>query len=164
MILILILAVSCQLTWLPKLAILTVAPDLILSGVLAFAVSQKEEENHWWIVIPVLIWDLLIGRPFGLLSLSLCLMFFSVELLAELLFKKNDLPAILLLLVIGVLFFEFYHFLLAELFSFWRLANPMELTVFYFSTALPIKIFYNGLLAWLGTAVIKRIKPLFYYG
>lgn len=159
-----ILAASWQLTWLPKLTVLTVTPDLILAGVLAFAICQKEEKKYWWVLILALTFDLLAGRPFGVLSLSLCLMFFSIELLANVLFKKNDLPAILLLAAIGVLSFELYHFLLIEFFSVWHLVEPARLQVFYFSVALPVKVFYNSLLTLLSLWGIIKIQSLFYHG
>lgn len=159
-----ILVVSWQLAWLPRLSIFTVTANLILAGVLAFALCQKEEKKYWWILIPVLIFDLLVGRPFGLFSLSLCLAFFSAEFLADVLFKKNDLLAILLLVVIGILSFEAYYFLLAEIFSFWHLVEPVKLSAFYFSVVLPVKILYNGSLTLLGLLIIKKSRPLFYHG
>ncbi|MBU2036797.1 hypothetical protein KJ866_01135 [Patescibacteria group bacterium] len=159
-----ILIVSLQLTWLPKLAVLTITPNLILAGVLAFAICQKEEKNFWWAMIPILLFDLLAGRPFGVFTLSACLMFFSLELLSNIFFKKNDLLALLLLAVVGVLFFEVYQFLLVEVFSIWRLIEPIKLSVFYFSVALPIKVFYNGLLSLLGLLIIRKSQLLFSHG
>ncbi|MBU3901557.1 rod shape-determining protein MreD [Patescibacteria group bacterium] len=153
-----IIAVALQITWLSKLTILTVAPNLILAGILAWAICPKEEKNYWWIWLPVLMFDLLAGQPFGLFTLSLWLMFFSVELLASLLFKQNDWPAILLLTVIGLVFFEFYQFLLQQFFALWHLSKPPEFSAFYGYAVLPVKIFYNGLVVLLGLVIFKKSK------
>lgn len=158
-----ILVVSFQLVFLPKLTVLTIVPNLVLAWVLAFAICQKEEKNYWWVLFPVLTLDLLIGQPFGLLSLNFCLVFFSVGFLADILFKKNDLPAILLLVAIGILLFEIYFFSLTKIFSFWRLAEPMALSVFYFFIALPVKIVYNGSLTLLSLFLIKKSQRFFYH-
>lgn len=159
-----IIAVALQITWLSRLTILTVAPNLILAGVLAWAICPKEEKNYRWILLPVLMFDLLAGQPFGLFTLSLWLMFFSVELLASLLFKQNDLPAILLLTVIGLVFFEFYQFLLQQFFALWHLTEPIKFSAFYGYAVLPVKIFYNGLVVLLGLVIFKKSKLLSGHG
>lgn len=164
MVLFSILAAAWQLTWLPELTILTVAPNLILAGILAFAICHKEAKNYWWVLIFALAFDLLAGRPFGVFTLSACLMFFSVELLASVIFKQNNFLAILLLVIVGVLFFEFYQFLLIKAFDAWHLAEPFDPAPFYFYAILPIKIFYNGMLALVWLLIFKKSRWLNNYG
>ena len=157
-----ILAVALQLTWVSKLAF-PVSPNLILAGILAFALCQKDKKKYWWALIPVLALDLLAGRPFGVFSLSAFLAFFSVELLAEIVFKKNDWPAILLLVAAGLLSFEFYQFLLIEVFSVWQIVKVPVAPTFYFFAGRLAKLFCDGLLVLLGLWAIRNSRKLFPY-
>jgi len=159
-----VLAVASQLTWFSGLAILTVAPNLILAGILALAVCQKEEKNYWWILIFALLFDLLAGRPFGIFTLSACLTFFSVELLAGVIFKQNNLFAVLLLVAIGLLFFEFYQFLLIKILAAWRLAEPLNSPSFYFYAVVPGRMLYNGIFALAWIWLLKKSRLLNIYG
>lgn len=164
LIIILILVVAWQLTWLTELTVLTVTPNLILAGILALAICQKEEKNYWWVLVFALLFDLLAGRPFGVFILSACLMFFSVELLAGILFKQNNFFAILLLAVLGMLLFELYQFLLTGALAAWHMAEPFDLSPFYFYAVLPAQVVYNGILALVWLWIFKKTRLLNIYG
>ena len=144
-----ILIAALQLTLMPRLAILAVGPNLILAGVLAWAIWQQEHKKNWLVLIPVFVFDLIAGQPFGLATLSLWLVFFGLEELGAILFKQNDLPAVGSLIFFGVLFFEFCQILLSHLFAIWHLMEPIRLTAFYFYAILPISFLYNGVLSLL---------------
>lgn len=159
-----IVIAALQLTAMPHLAILAVSPNLILAGVLAFAVWQSERKNAWFILIPILVFELAAGRPFGLFALSLWLAYFIVEQLGTILLKQNDLPAVLSLTLAGLLVFELCRFLLAYIFSIWRLAEPPALSAFYFYAALPINILYNGALSLLFLWALNNIGSLKNHG
>lgn len=153
-----ILTMVLQLTLMPRLAILAVAPNLILAGVLAFAIWQSEYKKNWLILIPVLLFDLIAGRPFGLLTIVLWLVFFGIERLGATFLKHNDRPAILSLIFVGILLFELCKFLLSRLFFIWHLAEPINLTAFYFYAVLPISILYNGGLTLLLLEILSNSK------
>ncbi len=155
-----ILIVALQITIMAHLAILAVAPNLILASVLAWATWQQKNKNDWLVLIPIFIFDLIAGQPFGLTSLSLCLVFFSIEEFGAVFFKQNDLPAVLFFIFFGVLFFEFCQILLSHLFAIWHLMEPIKLDVFYFYAILPISFLYNGVLGLLLFAALKKSKIL----
>lgn len=159
-----VLITAWQLTWLTKLTILMATPNLILAGILALAICQKEEKSYWWILIFALFFDLLTGRPFGIFTLSACLMFFSIELLAGIIFKQNNFFAVLSLVIIGILFFEFYQLLLIRVLAAWRLAEPLALSSFYFYAILPMRVLYNGILALVCFGVFKKSRLLNLHG
>jgi rod shape-determining protein MreD len=145
LILISILAVALQLTVFSKMAVLGAGPNLILAGVLAYAIFKEEQKGGWLILIPAFILDFLVGRPFGILTLSLWLMFFLIDWLAKVLFKKSDLPAVFILVFLGVLFFEFCFLLLSQMAAIFHLSQKLSLSGFYFYATLPLNIIYNGL-------------------
>ncbi len=144
-----ILIVALQLTIMSRLAVLTVAPNLILASVLAWAIWQQEHKNNWLIIIPIFVFDLIAGQPFGLATLSLWLVFSGLEGLSTILFKQNDLPAVLLLIFLGILFFEFCQTSLSYFLAIWHLMEPVKLTAFYFYAVLPVNLLYNGILSLL---------------
>jgi len=153
-----ILAVALQLTLMPRLAILGIAPDLMLGWVLAFAIWHSEQKKEWFIFLPVLLFDLLAGRPFGVIMISLWLVFFFTQWLTNILFKKSDFPAVVSLALIGAVFYEICRFPLTNLFAAWRLGEPIELSAFYFYAALPLALFYNTILSLFFIWVLNKIN------
>lgn len=164
LILILILVAAGQLTWLSELTVMTVTPNLILAGLLALAICRKEDKNYWWVLVFALLWDLLAGRPFGVFTLSACLMFFSAELLAGIIFKQNNFLALLLLAAVGLIFFEFYQFLSIRALAAWQLIESASLPPFYFYAILPTQIFYNGILTLICVWVFRKSHLLNIHG
>lgn len=153
-----ILGAAWQLTWLPDLAILGVVPNLMLVGVLAWAVWPQAQKKDWFILMPVLVFDLLAGQPFGLMTLGLCLTFFFVDGLGGILFKQNGWLAVLSLIFLGSLFFELSQIVLVDILAVWHLAAPAKLAPFYFYAVLPASLLYNGFLAWLAVLFLNKIK------
>ena len=141
-----ILAAALQLTLMPRLAILGVGPNLMLGWVLACAIWRSEQKKEWFIFLPVFVFDLLAGRPFGVMTLSLWLAFFGLEWLASILFKQNDFPAVISLVFVGTVFFEVCRFSLVNLLAIWRLSEPIRLSAFYFYAVLPLTFLYNAAL------------------
>jgi len=153
-----------QLTVAARLAVLAVAPSLILSGVLAVAVWQSERKNAWLILIPILFFELAAGRPFGLFALSLWLMYFFVERMGNTFLKQNDFLAVLSLVFVGLLSYEFFRILLGYVFSIWHLAEPVVLSPFYFYAVLPIGVLYNGILSLSFLWALNNMKILKNHG
>ena len=153
-----ILASVLQLILMPRLAVLGVAPNLMFGLVVSFAIWQSEQKKEWLIFLPVLVFDLFAGRPFGVLTFSLWLAFFFIEWLASILFKQNDFPAIVSLVLIGTVFFETCRFLLTNLFSIWRLGEAMGISAFYFYAALPLTFFYNMVLSLIFIRILNKIN------
>lgn len=153
-----ILLIALQLTLAPRLAVFGVTPNLILAAVLSWAVWRQENKKGWLILIPILIFDLLAGRPFGLVALSLCLVFFVLEELGRILFKQNDLSANLSLILLGILFFDVSQLLLSRVLALGDLMEPIKLTAFYFYAVLPLELMLNGLLSLLILWGLNNIK------
>lgn len=137
---------ALQLTIFIRLFGFLFGPNLILAAILAYAVLPVEKKRKWLILIPALILDLLVGRPFGFLTLSFWLSFCLVDWLARILFKQNDLPAIVSLTVFGILFFEFSLVSLIKLAGIFHLANKINFELFYFYGTIPLSVLGNGIL------------------
>lgn len=157
-----ILLVALQLSFFVKLTGFLFAPNLVLAGILAYAVLAQEKKSAWWVVIiPALILDLLVGRPFGFLTLSFWLTFYLIDWLARILFKQNDLPAIIFLTVLGILFFEFSLVGFVKLAAFFHLANKINFVWSYFYETIPLSVLSNGILClvfiWLWQKIIPKI-------
>jgi len=153
-----ILAAALQLTLMPRLAILGVGPNLMLGWVLACAIWRSEQKKEWFIFLPVFVFDLLAGRPFGVMTLSLWLVFFFIQWLADVLFKQSDFPAVISLVFIGTIFFEVCRFLLTNIFSAWLLIEPIVPSAFYFYAVLPLTLFYNTVLSLFFIRVFNKIN------
>jgi len=153
-----ILAVALQLTLMPRLAILGVAPNLMTGLVLAFAIWHFEHKRWWLIFLSVFIFDLLAGRPFGVITLSSWLTLFFIEWLASILFKQNDFPAVMSLALIGTIFFEASRFSLVNLLAAWHLGEPVGLSVFYFYAVLPLDFLYNGALILFFLWILSKVN------
>ncbi|HRY52614.1 MAG TPA: rod shape-determining protein MreD [Candidatus Portnoybacteria bacterium] len=153
-----ILSVAAQLTLMPHLSFLAATPNLILASVLAWAIWRPEDKKEWFILIPILLFDLVAGQPFGLITLSLCLVFFCLEELGLIIFKQNDLPAVFSLTFLGIVLFELFQVLLSRLFAVWHLMEPIRLTAFYFYGSLPFNLLLNGALSLLFLWALNKSK------
>lgn len=159
-----ILAAALQLTLMPRLSILAAAPNLILASVLAWAIWQSEQKKDGLVLIIILMFDLSVGRPFGLLSLNMWLVFWGVEQLGKVFFKRNDVLAVWSLIFIGLLFFELNQFLLSRLLSIWHLTKSADIYISYFYTILPVNLFYNGALSLFLLWILNKNRASKTYG
>jgi len=116
------LAVAAQLTLLPRLAILGVAPNLVLAATIAWAIFRKDQKSDWWVLVPVLWLDILAGRPFGLLTLSVWLVFNLISWLAGFLLRKSEIISLVALSFLGCLSFFVIFYGLTQLASSFGLA------------------------------------------
>ncbi len=146
-----------QLTFFSKLAFWGFNPNLILAGILSYAIFGQEKKNQWLVFIPALILDLLVGRPFGFLILSLWLTFYLIDWLARILFRQNDWPAIVLLIMSGVLFFELSLVGLIKLAGLLHLVNKINFEWFYFYGTIPLNILGNGIFCLFFIWVLQKI-------
>ncbi|TSC53844.1 MAG: hypothetical protein LiPW39_42 [Parcubacteria group bacterium LiPW_39] len=151
------LAAVWQLTLFAKLAFLGFTPNLILAGILAYAVWRHEKKNKLLILIPALFLDLLVGQPFGFFTLSIWLMFCLVDWLARILFRQNDLPAKICLIVLGILFFEFFLVGFVKLAEPLHLINKINFEGFRFYAAIPLSILGNGILCLFFVWILEKI-------
>ncbi len=141
-----LLAAALQLTFFAKLAFFSFSPNLILAGILAYAIWRRDKKNKWLVLIPALFLDFLVGRPFGLLTLAFWTAFCLVEWLARILFRQNNLPAIVSLTVLGVLFFEIFLTGETLLAGILHLTSRVNFEGFYFYGIIPLSILGNGIL------------------
>jgi|GEM_PF-2039925 len=143
-----LVGVIWQLTTLAEISFWSVSPNLVLAIVLAGAVFIQESSKLAWLVfIPALWLDFLSGYPFGIITLGFWGAFFLVDFLAARWLKKNDLPAKVSLLLIGISFFEISQVLLLKLAFYFRLVAGFDFDSWYFCLKLMASILINGTLA-----------------
>jgi len=109
------LIVALQLTIFPGLVVWGVAPDLTAALVVALAIFKKEPRNDWLVLVPMLWLDILIGRPFGLMTLSAWLVFSLISWLAKFLFKRSEAISLIALAFLGNLSFQIIFYGLFKL-------------------------------------------------
>ena len=150
--------VLLQLTFAPRLEIFGALPNLILAFSVAWAIYKEGQKSSWLVLIPALLLDLLIGRPFGLFTLSLWLSFSLVRWLGRSLFKQSGFVSLLVLAVSGVLFYRAAFKGLAKLAAFFNLngALPINWSDFYLNPFLPMAALYDVLLCLLIFLLIKK--------
>jgi len=106
-----------QLASAPRLALWGTAPNFILAGVVALAITAKYPAVKWLVFAWVLLFDLAAGGSFGILSLSFLLVFFLVNQLANFWLKQSGFWAVLFLGFLGIVFFHLSLYLFQEIFS-----------------------------------------------
>jgi len=150
--------VLAQLTVAPRLVIFGALPDLMLAFGVAWAIYKEGRRSSWLVLLPALFLDLLIGRPFGLLTLSLWLVFSLVRWLGHSLFKQSGFASVVVLAVSGVLFYRLAFKSLAKLAAFFNLsgAMPTNWNDLYSNPFLPVAVLYNVLLCLLIFLLIKK--------
>ncbi len=153
-----LLAAVLQASVMPQLALANVTPSLVLAGVLAWAIWPQEQKPIWIFLVPALLLDLVVGRPFGLLTLNLMLVFFGVDWLASSFFKQSNWPAIFSLTLIGVLFFELGNWLLSWIFAALGLAASLKFSAFYFYATWPTSLILNGFLCLVVWWLFNQIR------
>lgn len=161
LILISVIVVSLQLSVLPRFSILGVAPNLILATSIAWAIYQKDEKFSWLILIPAILQDLLIGRPLGLITLSIWLSFSLVRWLGKFLFKQSGFIPILFLSLIGASSSMLFFVSLIKLVELFDLNGAKISWADFFYLFGPAAILYNSFLCLLVFWIIKKIFPVF---
>lgn len=149
-----------QLTLFSKLAFWWFSPNLILAVILAYGISRRGEGNKWLVLIPALTLDLLAGRFFGFLTLSLWLSFYLIDWLIKILFRQNNLQAIIFLTILGIIFFELSLVVFVWLAGFLGLTGRIYFEPFYFYARIPLSVLGNGIFClffiWLWQKVVLR--------
>jgi len=155
-----IIIVSLQLTTLARLSLFNVVPNLILALIVAWAIYQKDQKYSWLILIPAVLLDSLIGRPFGLITLAIWLAFSFVGWLGKFLFKQSGFIPVLVLSLSGVLFYELIYAGLIRLAQFFNLNGAKILWADFYILA-PRAILYNCILCLIAFWLIKKALPTF---
>lgn len=129
-----------QLALAPRLSFFGVAPDLILAGTVALAITVKDPSAKWLVFVWILLFDLVAGRPFGVLSLSLILVFFLINWLANSLLGQSGFWAVLFLGFLGIVFSDIFLYLFQKLFAFFPVLFVGESGKFgpFFSSSLSV--------------------------
>ena len=127
-----------QLALAPRLSLWEIGPNFILAGVLSSAIMAKDSSVRWLILGWVLFFDLVAGRPFGVLALSFLAAFFFINWLANFWLKRSNFPAILFLGALGIAFFDLGLFLFRKIFSFFSVLSigMPEISTSFFSLSL----------------------------
>lgn len=124
-ILMFILIISLQLAFFSIFNFSFFSLNLVLSGVLAYAIFRQEKKNYWLILIFILIYDLLAGNPFGFFSFGAWVSFFFIDWLGRVLFKQNNILSVSFLMLIGISFFELFLFGLVRLAGFFHFGTAI---------------------------------------
>lgn len=162
LILFFILIVSAQVAFWPHFSIAAVAPNLILAISLVWAIYLPDGRASWLILIPGFLLDLLVGRPFGLITLSLWLAFCFVRWLGRSFFKRGGAISLLVLSALGVLSYELILAALNKLAEPFNLAGSgFYFSGFYFYPFLPLSFIINLVLCLAVYWVFKKIHSYF---
>ena len=155
-----LIIVSLQLTVLARLGLFNVAPNLILALSIAWAIYQKDQKHSWLILIPAVLFDLLIGRPLGLITLAIWLTFSFVSWLGKFLFKQSGFIPVMVLSLSGVVFYELIYAGLIRSAQFFNLNGAKILWTDFYLFA-PRAILYNCILCLIAFWLIKKALPAF---
>jgi len=155
------LVVMLQLAVAPQLEFWGIVPNLVLAMAVALAIYKENQKSDWLMLAPVVLLDILAGRPFGLITLSIWLTFSLVGWLGHSLFKQSGFVSVLVLTISGVLFYQFSFRGLAKLAFFLNLpgALPVGWGDLYADPFLPAAVLYDGVLCLLIFLLIKKFYP-----
>ncbi len=157
------LAVIGQLTLVGYFDQKNIFLDFPLVLVLAAALTWRQVKISWLALLPVFLFDLLISRVFGIITLSAWFSFWFIRWLAHFLFKKNEFLSLVTLGSLGFIFFNGLNFLLEKLVSFfWQsiifqkniwLFRPLE---FLLALVLNSFLFFILVKIWEGLKIFKK--------
>ncbi len=112
----LFLIVILQITVAPFFSIYGVAPNLVL--VLVLLIASKGFKRNWgWILLLSLLLDYFSGHLFGLVSLSLVVTAYSIDLINAKVFSVAKFWIISFLVIIGTVFYNFLLTVLSKIFQ-----------------------------------------------
>ncbi len=152
------LAALAQATFFYRLAFWGGGANLILAGVLAYAIGRQLNRQDWMIVGPLIVFDLLAGWPTGLFSISAVAMFLVTNWLSRRFLKTNNFRAIFSLTVGGLLIFETTYWFLGKILAqvnFWNLPITAPLDP---GRHLVASLVLNGFLCWACLGLFKKIQ------
>ena len=125
-----------------------VTPNLVLVLILILVISKKFEKIWWLILLTSLFLDLLVGLPFGLVSLSLISAAYLVDRFNQSVFSGIRFWVLASLIVSGNLAYNLLLFSLAKVFQ-----AEIVLSLRY----LLIETTYNLLISWIFYVGFKKI-------
>ena len=144
----LLFAVILQITLFPFISFLGVSPNLVLVLILILVISKKFEKIWWLILLTSLFLDLLVGLPFGLVSLSLISAAYLVDRFNQSVFSGIRFWVLASLIVLGNLAYNLFLFSLAKFFQ-----AEVVLSLRYLS----IEVIYNLLISLIFYVGFKKI-------
>ncbi len=152
-----------QLTLVSQFDFFWATPNFILSATVAWVIYQSEQKLDWLIILPALILDLLIGRPFGVLTLAVWLVCALIIWLSRFLFKQSGFFSVLALALIGILSFEFIFLSLVKFAEVFKTpAEKIYFSGFYFSHTLPVVLISNAIFCFLFFFIFQKAGKYFF--
>ena len=151
---ILLLAVIIQVSFLPHLTVLNLAPNLVLALLIIWAFLRPPEQSVIWAIIGGLFLDIFSVSTFGTFTLLCVLITFSISFI-----KKNFISDInflfkILIAFLGFLSFNIVYFLINKLLVLVHLESTALNTIDYLFKITPLEIFYSLII------FIILLKPL----
>jgi len=122
-------------------------PNLVLALILAGVIFNQKIEKAWYFFVPVILLDLVAGRPLGFLSLSFWLSFVFTDWLAKNFIKKGNFLARLSLILVGIFIFESSQILFGRLAVSLNLLPSFEINFWYVCLRLVASFLINGILS-----------------
>lgn len=157
-ILILFLAVIFQATFIPHLAIWQVAPNLVLIIILSWSILTDSKKTLGWALIAGLLLDLFSGLPFGVLTLSLVLIAYIVNLLAYTILGQANFLVIGAIGFGGTIIYNLFIRLFIKLASLLNLTNlSVNLGYDLWRLILPEAV-YNTIIIFIIFWLMKKFK------
>lgn len=113
----LLVGLILQTTLAPRLAIDSVAPNLLLVIILFWVVLADFRKIWWLIILAGLVWDLFSGLPFGLINLSLMITSALIDWFKRSIFSFTRWWVLASLMILGTLIYNLLFFVLSRLFE-----------------------------------------------
>jgi len=152
-----IIIVTVQVAIFPHFDIFGARLNLLLSICVAWAICEKEKKISWYILIFALLLDLLVGEPFGLITLSIWLVFIFIKWLGSFLFRQSGFVSVAALSIIGISFYKLIYFVFYKLAGIIKI-EELRLSWSDFYPSLPIFVLLNSLLCIFALWIFRRNK------
>jgi len=118
-----------QIAFMPRLAIFSVTPNLVLAGILAYTSQLNKNSIFIFAGFLGLALDFFSGLPFGIWTINFVVTVWSIETIGKNFFKSADFSGQAFLIAGACIFFSIFQFFLIKVFfwlglgtnqSFWR--------------------------------------------
>jgi len=154
-----IIIVVLELTIFSQYDIFGARFNLLLAVCVAWAIFEKEKNIGWFVLIPAFLLDVLVGKPLGIITLSVWLTFVLIRWLGSFLFRQSGFVSVSVLSLIGVSVYEIFYF------GFYKLAEVIKLTNLLLSwgdfyKSLPVFTIINSLLCLFLVWILGKIKTV----